>query len=158
MTRDEQEFVERVGRHFEADGVPRIGGRLYGFLLLRDEPCSLEELADSLSVSKASVSTNARLLVQWRVVDRVPRPGDRRDFYKAAADLSSVLELRLQRIHEMTDILRFGATATPPNKPTAAHRLERMAAFNTRAGDLLEILLADWPRPAHDPADTDPPE
>ncbi len=144
MTNEEQEFVERVGRHFEADGVPRIGGRIYGFLLLREEPCSLEELAERLSVSKGSVSTNARLLVQWGVVERVARPGDRRDFYQAASDLSSVLEVRLQRLREMIDILNFGATATPAERAGAAQRLEQMAAFNTRAAELLEELLASW--------------
>jgi DNA-binding transcriptional regulator GbsR (MarR family) len=144
MTPSEADFVERVGRHFEADGVPRIGGRLYGFLLLQDEPRSLDELAAGLSVSKASVSTNARLLVQWGIVDRVTRPGDRRDFYTAAPDLVPVLQRRLQRVREVSDLLAAGSRAVPPDRPAAAERLSTMAEFNARAADRLEEFLAGW--------------
>lgn len=144
MTADEQEFVERVGRQFEADGVPRIGGRLYGFLLLQDEPRSLDELAQALRVSKASISTNARLLVQRGLMERVTRPGDRRDFYAPATDLAGVLELRLRRVREMTELLSFGAGAVPDDRPAAADRLHRMARFNAEAADRLQDLMESW--------------
>ena len=144
MTAAEQEFVERVGRHFEADGVPRIGGRLYGYLLLQEEPRSLDELAQALSVSKASVSTNARLLVQWGLVDRVTRPGDRRDFYAPTADFASVLQLRLERVREMTDILKAGSEAVPASRERATDRLVQMGRFNAEAADRLEELLDSW--------------
>lgn len=144
MTREEEEFVEGVGRHFEADGVPRIGGRLYGFLLLQDEPRSLDELARALSVSKASVSTNARLLVQWGLVDRVTRPGDRRDFYTAAADLVGVLQRRIQRVREVSDLMAAGSRAVPPERSAATKRLSRMARFNAQAAQRLQAFLDSW--------------
>lgn len=144
MSPNEEDFVERLGRHFEDDGVPRIGGRLYGFLLLQDEPQSLDQIADALSVSKASVSTNARLLVHWGLVERVTRPGDRRDFYTPAPDLAGVLQRRLQRLREIGDILADGAEAVPEDRHIAARRLGRMARFSERAADNLATFLATW--------------
>lgn len=143
-TPGEVQFIEGMGRHFEADGVPRIGGRLYAYLLLQDEPCSLGQLSDALSVSKASISTNARLLVQWGLVERVTRPGDRRDFYAPAADLARTLEIRLQRVRETTALFRAGAGSVPEDRPGAAHRLERMARFHAEAARLMEDLLRTW--------------
>src|SRR5690606_4824998 len=105
VTPGEETFVERMGRHFESEGIPRIGGRLYGFLLLRAEPCSLDALADELRVSKTSVSTNARMLEQWGMIVRVTRPGDRRDYYEAAPDQTRTLEIRLQKIRDMSVLL-----------------------------------------------------
>ncbi|MBA2573067.1 MAG: hypothetical protein H0V06_08480, partial [Gemmatimonadetes bacterium] len=52
-----EQFVERMGLFFEDDGHPRIAGRMFGFMLLSPEPCSLDDLAEQLQVSKASVST-----------------------------------------------------------------------------------------------------
>lgn len=144
MTSGEEEFIERIGRHFEADGVPRIGGRLYGFLLLQDEPRSLESLAEALCVSKASISTNARLLVARGLVDRVSRPGDRRDYYALADDPARVLALRLQRLHEMSDLLAAGARAVSPVRSAAGKRLSRLARFSARAADHLQDLIASW--------------
>ena len=54
------DFVERMGLTLEGEGLPRIAGRLFGFLLVHPEAYSLDELAERLQVSKASISTNAR--------------------------------------------------------------------------------------------------
>lgn len=144
MTAGEEQFIEGMGRHFEADGFPRIGGRLYGYLLLQDHPRSLDEIAAALHVSKASVSTNARLLVQWELVERVTRPGDRRDYYAPADDLSRTLELRLQRVRATTTLLQDGADAVPPDRPAAARRLARMARLNQEAARRVEEILKSW--------------
>src|SRR5687767_1846148 len=81
-TPSETEFIEDLGVFYEAQGMPRIGGRICGLLVLATRPLSLEEMAETLSVSRASVSTNARLLERNGTVIRVGRPGDRRDYYE----------------------------------------------------------------------------
>ena len=56
-------FIEQMGLAAEANGFSRIGGRLIAYLLIEDRPHSLDEIVERLQVSKASVSTNARLLL-----------------------------------------------------------------------------------------------
>jgi DNA-binding transcriptional regulator GbsR (MarR family) len=46
---------------------------------------SLDEMAEQLQVSKASVSANARLLETIGMIERVTKPGDRRDYYAATS-------------------------------------------------------------------------
>lgn len=65
------DFIERIGGSLESDGRPRIAGRIFGLLLVSEDCRSLDELAVQLRVSKASVSTNARLWssatpLRWR--------------------------------------------------------------------------------------------
>jgi len=79
-------FVERMGLTAEADGFSRIAGRLFGALLFSEAPRSLDELAEQLGVSKASVSTEARRLLDRGVAERIGKPGDRRDYYALAPD------------------------------------------------------------------------
>ena len=88
-------FTDRMGLIFEAEGQPPISGRIFGCLLVSDDPRSLDQLADALSVSKASVSTNARRLAELGMLERVCRPADRHDYYRVAPDLFSrrLLEL-----------------------------------------------------------------
>jgi DNA-binding transcriptional regulator GbsR (MarR family) len=143
LNEEEQRFVERMGRHFEAEGVPRIGGRLFGFLLLQEEPRSLDEMTEHLRVSKTSVSTNARLLDQLGLIQRVTRPGDRRDYYEVAPDQTRTLEFRLRHIREMGDLLANAAHGLS-DRPFLERRLTLMRRYNAEALTLLEELLARW--------------
>jgi DNA-binding transcriptional regulator GbsR (MarR family) len=91
-------FIERMGLASESDGLSRIAGRLFGALLLESEPRSLDELAEQLDVSKASVSTEARRLLDRGVVERVGKPGDRRDYYCLTPDFfAKIVQFRLGR-------------------------------------------------------------
>jgi DNA-binding transcriptional regulator GbsR (MarR family) len=66
-------------------------GRIYAWLYLNPNPVALEDIASSLSVSKASASIVVRQLAQMHAVRQVWTPGDRRDFYEAETDFSSIL-------------------------------------------------------------------
>ena len=68
-------------RILELEGVPRLGGRIFGVLLLSDRPLSLDEIAARSGSSKASASSNARLLERMGLVDRATSLGDRKDYY-----------------------------------------------------------------------------
>jgi biotin operon repressor len=76
------EYVERWALLLEDQGQPRIAGRLYAHLATADTPyLSQEELADQLGVSRASVSTNIRRLIDFGMVTRVAVPGSRLAHY-----------------------------------------------------------------------------
>src|SRR5262245_12635735 len=80
-------FVEQIAVILEAEGLPRVCGRLFALLIVSSEPVSLDDLADLLGVSKASVSINARTMEERGKIERVGRPGDRRDYYQIADDM-----------------------------------------------------------------------
>jgi DNA-binding transcriptional regulator GbsR (MarR family) len=129
-----EHFVERMGLFFEDDGHPRIAGRMFGFMLLSPEPCSLDDLAEQLQVSKASVSTNARLLETWGAVERVTRPGDRRDYYQAADDIHiRMLERRLERIHRIRELIEEGRQGISKLAPNVEERLRVIETFHEHA-------------------------
>ncbi|HST60603.1 MAG TPA: MarR family transcriptional regulator [Longimicrobium sp.] len=109
----DEEFIERVGRFFEGDAAPRTSGRLLGLLLLEPEELSIDDIAERLRVSRASVSTNARHLETLGIVERVSRLGDRRDFYHIAPDVEhTLLRHRMNRLAAVEMLLEAG-TATP---------------------------------------------
>ncbi|MEK9501877.1 GbsR/MarR family transcriptional regulator [Gaopeijia maritima] len=121
-------LVEAIGRKFETDGYPRTAGRMVGFLLLSEHPYSLDELADELKVSKGSVSGNARMLDRLGVLQRVTRPGDRRDYYRLADDLHlRMVELKRQKLERTRELLREALDTTPP--PDVRNRLRRYHDF-----------------------------
>ncbi|MFN7035193.1 MAG: GbsR/MarR family transcriptional regulator, partial [Bellilinea sp.] len=75
------QFIENMGLHFEEYGIPRIGGKILGLLLIASRPVSPEEMAELLQVSRSSISTNLRTLMMAGLADRVSVPGERSDYY-----------------------------------------------------------------------------
>ncbi|MGD9480393.1 GbsR/MarR family transcriptional regulator [Shinella sp. G-2] len=99
-----QDFVETMGMYFQGENMPRIAGRLYGLLLLEGGPFSFSELAERLDVSRASISTNARMLAAQGMIQRVAVPGDRQDHY--AIEVKGLLAMyhrQVERYQQMCE-------------------------------------------------------
>lgn len=142
MDQATRDFIESMGRQFEEDGTPRIAGRLFGFLMLQEEPCSLDEVAEQLQVSKGSASSNARLLEQLGIAERVTRAGDRRDYYQISPDIGErTLERALQGIDRMLGRLRRGSDAVGGRSSIVAARLAGTIQFHERALAVVTDLL-----------------
>lgn len=145
MQHDREWFVEQLGMAAEADGFTRIAGRVFGYLLLSDEPRSLDEIAESLGVSKASASTDARRLLQRGVVQRVGRPGDRRDYYQIAPDFFARLtEHRVQRWRRMRDLVAQARRRIPAQSATVRDRFAYLDAMHEFLLGRVENVLAAW--------------
>ncbi|HEX6036812.1 GbsR/MarR family transcriptional regulator [Longimicrobium sp.] len=142
MDQGTRDFIESMGRQFEEDGTPRIAGRLFGFLMLQEEPCSLDDVAEQLQVSKGSASSNARLLEQLGIAERVTRAGDRRDYYQISPDIGErTLERALHGLDRMLGRLRRGAGAVGERSATVRDRFAGTITFHERALAVVTDLL-----------------
>jgi DNA-binding transcriptional regulator GbsR (MarR family) len=138
-------FADRVAALFEHDGLPPIAGRIFALLLLSEEARSLDELSEDLGVSKASASTNARLLAQFGVVEQVRRPGSRRDYYRAAADLfERSMARRLDRWEEFTRVIGEGRRSLPLPSRKVRERLERYESALSYMAEAIGHALTQW--------------
>src|SRR5437660_10909350 len=81
-----QRFIEAIGGYFTQYGLPRVAGRLLGLVMVVDRPLTLDDMAAALGVSRASISTNIRLIESVGFVERVTVPKDRRDYYRCSDD------------------------------------------------------------------------
>ena len=80
---EELHFIEDIGLFFEQMGLPRMAGRILGALLISDPPeQSITDLTSTLKASKSSISIMARLLLEHGLIERVPSPVPRRDYYR----------------------------------------------------------------------------
>lgn len=140
-----QHFVERMGLALERDGLPRIAGRLVGFLLVHEGAFSLDDLAEELQVSKASVSTNARQLEQYGLLERTSEPGDRRDYYQMGTDVWQRLLARWQSRWEASRALFTEAAASLPEEmETGRARLIRAEQFHLLLVDMADRAMGRW--------------
>jgi DNA-binding transcriptional regulator GbsR (MarR family) len=141
------DFIEHMGLVAEADGLSRIAGRLFGALLLADAPRSLDDLAERLGVSKASVSTDIRRLRDRGVAERVGRPGDRRDYYQLAPDFfTRIIRFRVARWARLHQLVRDLRRATPAGTlPRGVReRFDSVDAVHTAIVARIDAALRDF--------------
>ena len=88
-----------------------------------------DELASELKVSKGSVSTNARLLEQRGILERICRPADRRDYYRVPPDLfTHAMAQRLARWQRFHEAIGAARTSLPIRSQEVLERLEEELA------------------------------
>ncbi|HET7457939.1 MAG TPA: hypothetical protein VFJ74_09805 [Gemmatimonadaceae bacterium] len=145
MTRLDDWFIEQMGLGAEADGLSRIAGRLFGALLLSAEPRSLDSLVTELGVSKASVSIEARRLLQRHIVERVGVAGDRRDYYQLVpnffTDLVRARVARWGALRALAVRMRSGETK---RDPVVRARLAEIEAVHDFVVARVDDALREW--------------
>jgi DNA-binding transcriptional regulator GbsR (MarR family) len=145
MDESVQRFVEQMAVMCEADGMPRSSGRILGFLLAEDGPFSLDELAEKLRISKASVSTNARMLEQHGMIRRVGAPGDRRDFYRVEPDpWESMLQVAQNHWQRMAAVFAESAESLPATNENGRRRLREAGRFHQVLLEASRRLVETW--------------
>ena len=142
-TLDEQllHYIEDFGLFFEQFGLPRTAGRMLGWLLVCDPPHqTMDELAEILQVSKSSVSTTSRMLIQSGLVSKVSFPGERKDFYRISADAwVQAWSSRNNQTIAMRQLAKRRLALLPDDLPERQARLQEMH-------DLYEFLEEELPK------------
>ncbi len=84
-------IMDTLGRITAFWGFSKIMGQLYGMLYLSASPKTLDQMAESLQISKGNVSINIRALERWNMVRPVWVKGDRKDYYEAETDFWKII-------------------------------------------------------------------
>jgi DNA-binding transcriptional regulator GbsR (MarR family) len=124
----EWRFVEEVGLFFEQRGLPRMAGRILGWLLICDPPHqSAGELADALLASKGSISTMTRMLIRLGIIERTGLLGQRRDYFLIKPDAwNAVMKESLTKITDFRSLLERGLELLEGKDTQIKQRLEGM--------------------------------
>lgn len=138
----ERRFIEDVSRLLVPWGVPQTAARLYGYLLLRPEPVSLDRITADLEISKSSASVAARLLEKYTLALRHGERGSKRALYAVSDNYEGMLSEQSRLIDALAGLLRTGAGTVASG--AARGRLEEMAAFYLEMRRTMETVLQRW--------------
>jgi DNA-binding transcriptional regulator GbsR (MarR family) len=143
---EQQQFVEEVGLMFEQVGLPRMAGRIFGWLLISQPPHqSHSELAEILQASKGSISTMTRLLMQFGLIERVLIPGDRRDYFQIKPNAwAQMAQQRLMQITAFRKLAEQGLQMLQTAPATQQQRLQEMHDIHAFWERELPLLNQRW--------------
>ncbi len=139
MSAPTDQFIEQMGLIAQTDGTPRIAGQILGYLIVEGEPRTLNQMTDALKISKASASTNARLLELRGAVRRVSPMGQRQDAYVAQDEPGlQTLHGMAQRFHANAETIDDIAETFPESDAPACERVRKLAEFYRNSAAFLE--------------------
>ena len=140
-SQDQLEFIEDMGQHMLGWGLPRNTGRIYGYLILRPGPASLDEIAAAVGIAKSGVSLATRQLVHLGLARGTGERGSRRLLCEALPNLEAIFAARNAQALELIERLHQGARATASSQ--RRHQLEQLAETMQAFMDLAPQLLRE---------------
>ncbi|MEO3945822.1 GbsR/MarR family transcriptional regulator [Gorillibacterium sp. CAU 1737] len=78
--------IEAIGNNMELYGITPSTGHLYGLLFFQNRPMTLDAMGQAMEMSKTSMSTGVRTLVDLKMVNKVWEKGSRKDLYEVELD------------------------------------------------------------------------
>jgi HTH-type transcriptional regulator, glycine betaine synthesis regulator len=86
IEKSRQRVIESVGKNMDLYGVTLSIGHLYGHMYFYNNPVTLDEMSQILGMSKTSMSTGMRTLMDLKMVHKVWEKGARKDLYVVEPD------------------------------------------------------------------------
>lgn len=129
------EWVERVAMYLARDGVPPIAGRVLGWLMVCDPPeQSAGQISEAIGASRASLTSNLRLLTSMGFLTWRTRPGERTVYYRMAEDAwAAVVRQQVAGIASFLAITRDGLDLVGPADDRSARIRQAHTAFTWMA-------------------------
>ncbi len=143
---DNDQSIEEFGIVLEHAGFPRMAGKIFGYLLTANVPdVSTDELKTKLNASRGSISTMTRILIQYGLIDRVGKPGQRKDYFRIRSDVwSQVLKARMTQIVELHRVVEHTLQSVSPRESLPYGRLIEMHDLYEFFQSEFQKLLDRW--------------
>ena len=145
----EKRFVETWGQMAGAWGISRTMAEIHAILYLSGKPLSMDDLMSRLDISRGNASMSLRSLLDWGIVSRVHKRGDRKEYFQAEQDVwamfRAIVRERVKReaeplaaqLHEIRDLTRRSAKSV---RSASIAEKQELADVNKRLESLINFF------------------
>src|SRR6266852_5460829 len=89
----EDRFVDLWDTMSSLWGISPTMARIHGLLYITGAALSMDDIMARLSISRGNVSMNLSKLIEWSLVRRVHKRGNRKDYYESLSDVWEMFTL-----------------------------------------------------------------
>ena len=149
-------LVRRWGEMGGYWGISRTMAEIHALLFVTGRPLCTDDIMEQLQVSRGNASMNLRSLVDWALIERVHKLGDRKEYFQADTDVWHMFETitRERRRREVEpivgtidrclDMVERGGRSDGVDADEVKEyrrRLEELRSFLATTGALFELVL-----------------
>jgi DNA-binding transcriptional regulator GbsR (MarR family) len=103
MKEAKTKFVQTWGALGSQWGINKTMAQIHALLMVSAEPVSMEDIMEELQISRGNASMNLRDLMNWGIVYKEYKTGERREFFTAEKDLDE-LAVKISRERSKREI------------------------------------------------------
>ena len=92
LTEARQQFISSWGAFGTHWGINRTMAQIHALLLIYPDPLTQDDIMEELDISRGNTNMNIRELINWRLVERVLLPGERKEYFIAEKDIWKVVK------------------------------------------------------------------
>ena len=141
-------FIQAWGTFGSNWGINRTMAQVHALLLVAEDPLCADDIMDMLQISRGNANMNIRALIDWGLVYKELKPGERREYFVAEKDMWSVvrqiiihrkkkeLEPALKILEEVQNVEGEGE-----GKENFVKMIQDIELFSRKADTLLDKLI-----------------
>ncbi len=104
------EFIQSWGILGASWGINKAMAQIHALLLISPEGLSTDEVMEKLQISRGNANMNIRALIDWGIVNKELRIGERKEFFVAKKDILELAQIiakerRKREIEPLLDTL-----------------------------------------------------
>ncbi|MBW4085573.1 GbsR/MarR family transcriptional regulator [Paenibacillus sp. S150] len=86
ISKARERVIDSIGKNMDLYGITLSIGHLYGYMYFNQGPVTLDDLSRTMGMSKTSMSTGVRTLLDLKMIDKVWGKGTRKDLFEVVPD------------------------------------------------------------------------
>lgn len=150
MTLEEskEKFVQSWGALGSSWGVNRTMAQIHALLLISPEPLCAEEVMEDLQVSRGNANMNLRALIDWGLVYKEFKSGERKEYFRAEKDMWEVVkriitQRKKKELEPMLRVLEEVAQLDDQSKEAEEFKqvIRDIKLFSSKADSTLDSLV-----------------
>jgi DNA-binding transcriptional regulator GbsR (MarR family) len=80
-------FIRRWGEMGQTWGINRTMAEIHALLYITGQPLCTDDVMERLNISRGNASMSLRALVDWGIIRRMHRRGERREYFESVGDV-----------------------------------------------------------------------
>ncbi|TRW25302.1 ArsR family transcriptional regulator [Flavobacterium zepuense] len=139
-------FVQTWGALGSQWGINKTMAQIHALLMVSADALSMEDIMEELQISRGNASMNLRALMDWGIVYKEYKAGERREFFSAEKDLDELAvkiaqERSKREIKPALKVLKEVSSTVSDTSQEAKHFTEqttKLYDFVLKADNMLE--------------------
>lgn len=145
-----EKFIQAWGTLGSNWGINRTMAQVHALLLVSPGSLSAEEIMEELNISRGNANMNLRALIDWGLVQKELKPGERREFFSAEKDIWKVFKqvVKERRKRELEPIFKvleevkhIDGPKNDRNVKTFTESIEGIQKFAGKADKALDTIV-----------------
>ena len=109
LAEGKEKFIQAWGTLGSSWGINRTMAQVHALLLIVPDSLSAEDIMEELNISRGNANMNIRALMDWGLVSKELKPGERKEFFSAEKDIWKVATqvVKERRKRELEPVLKI---------------------------------------------------